>query len=288
MTSILDRVAIVGASGQLGSDLMHAFRDAAPIALDRRKVDIEQPSSVLQALRTHRPTLLINTAAYHNVDMCEAFAARAFAVNALGVDSLAAACAVAGVPFAHVSTDYVFSGDGERPYGERDEANPINVYGCSKRAGEQLMARHAREQYVFRTSGLFGTAQSAEKGLNFVERMIRGAQAGMSLRVVDDVVFSPSFTRDVADAIRRIVEKGTFGIYHVTNSGFCSWYDLAVEAISAAGLQPHVQRTKSPENAVPRRPRMSALRHDALLEASLSDLPPWQEGVASYVAAREG
>jgi len=282
----IDRVAVIGASGQLGNDLMKAFQDCGAIGLDHRLVDIEEPSSVLQALRKFKPTLVVNTAAYHNVDLCEAFPARAFAVNALAVDTLAGMCASLGIAFAHISTDYVFSGEANEPYGEEDATDPVNVYGCSKRAGEQLMRRHAKEQFVFRTSGLFGTAQSAVKGLNFVERMIRGAANASALRVVDDVTFSPSYTVHVAQAIRTIVESSRFGTYHVTNAGSCSWYDLAEEAIRAAGFEPRVERTNSDPGALPKRPRMSALRHGAMAAAGFKEMPSWRAGVEAYVAAR--
>jgi dTDP-4-dehydrorhamnose reductase len=285
MPSVIERVAVIGASGQLGTDLMREFSDVGPIALEHRVVDLEEPSSVLQALRNAKPTLLINTAAYHNVELCESFPQRAFAVNALGVDTLASICAAHGIVFAHISTDYVFSGTSDRPYGEADEANPINVYGCSKRAGEQLMSRHAREQYIFRTSGLFGTAQSS-KGPNFVERILRSAESGMPLRVVDDVTMSPSFTQHVAAGVRRIVENAPYGLYHVSNSGACTWYDLAVEAIHSSGMQRDVERIQSPTETTPRRPRMSALRHDAITAAGLTDLPDWRDAVAEYVARR--
>ncbi|HUA10109.1 MAG TPA: dTDP-4-dehydrorhamnose reductase [Candidatus Acidoferrales bacterium] len=284
--AVLDRVVIIGASGQLGSDLIKAFRDLDPVGLTHGQVDVTAPGSLLYALRRWRPTAVINTAAYHNVDQCEAFPDRAFAVNALAVDSLAALCATEGVVLCHVSTDYVFSGDSSEPYGEDDAARPINAYGCSKLSGENLMMRHAREQYIFRTSGLFGVSQTMQKGLNFVERMIRAGEESKPLRVVDDVHFSPSYTLDVARAIRRILNGSPYGTYHVTNTGVCSWYDLAEEALRAAGLETPVERIKSPQDQFPKRPAMSALRHDAICAAGIEDLPSWKDGVRAYVEER--
>jgi dTDP-4-dehydrorhamnose reductase len=204
----------------------------------------------------------------------------------LAIDSLAAHCASEGVVFCHVSTDYVFSGESSEPYGENDLARPVNAYGCSKLAGENLMRRHASEQYIFRTSGLFGISQTMQKGLNFVERMIRAAEEKKPLRVVDDVHFSPSYTVHVARAIRRILGGGSYGTYHVTNTGICSWYDLAVEAVRSAGLETQINRVASPQNQFPRRPAMSALRHDAIREAGIDDVPSWKDGVHAYVAER--
>ena len=282
------RVAILGASGQLGKELLGVFADCGPIALEHRMVDLEEPASLAHALRRHRPTLLINTAAYHNVDQCEAFPAKAFAVNTLGVDLLAGMCASAGVTFAHVSTDYVFAGDLGRAYTESDPAQPVNVYGASKLAGETLLGRHAQEHFIFRTSGLFGNAQSASKGLTFVERMLRAAKTGAPLRVVDDIVFSPSYTGHVAHAMRRILEKGEHGLYHVSNSGQCSWRELAVEAIRQAGLKANVDSVKADRSQLPRRPFYSALAHESITRAGVEGLPDWREGVAAYLRGRQG
>ncbi len=286
MDAILERIVILGAAGQLGTDLMRAFADTSAVGLNHSQLDIEEPSSVLQAIGRIRPTLIVNTAAYHNVDLCESFPQRAFAVNALAVDMLAASCACAGIPFAHVSTDYVFDGAAQMPYTETDTARPLNVYGMSKRAGEQLMGRHATEQFIFRTSGLFGTAQSTVKGPNFVERMIRAAEERKPLKVVDDITFSPSFTAHVAQTVRRIVVSEKWGLYHVSNAGQCSWYDLAAKAIEEAGLHTDLQRVASPEKQVPRRPRMSALRSTAIPAAGVAPLPRWEDAVRDYVAER--
>jgi dTDP-4-dehydrorhamnose reductase len=278
-------VAILGATGQLGRDLVRTFADLHPISFER-SVDLTDAGSLEEALERHRPSLVINTAAFHQVDRCEADPERAFAVNAFGVDRLAALCAARGIVFAHISTDYVFDGTASEPYDERAIANPLNVYGSSKLEGERLVAGHDGPHYIFRTSGLFGRHQSSSKGLTFIERMLRGAEAGTQLRVVDDIVFSPSFTGHVAPAIRRIVESGTFGLYHVTNRGFCSWYDLASEAVRQAGLSATIEATNANRAQRPRRPLFSALAHGAIERAGIEDLPDWRAGVAAYLAER--
>jgi len=278
-------VAILGATGQLGRDLVRTFADCDPISLER-SVDLTDAGSLEAALERHRPSLVVNTAAFHQVDRCEADPERAFAVNALGVDRLAALCAARGIVFAHVSTDYVFDGAASKPYDESAIAEPVNVYGRSKLEGERRVAGHGGPHYIFRTSGLFGRHQSSSKGLTFIERMLRGAEARTALRVVDDIVFSPSFTGHVAPAIRRIVESGAFGLYHVTNRGFCSWYDLASEALRQAGLSATIERAKADPEQRPRRPLFSALAHGAIERAGIEDLPDWREGVAAYLAER--
>ncbi len=279
-----ERIAIVGANGQLGRALLDAFAEEDPIALQRPEVDLEDPATLVEALERYRPSLLINTAAYHDVALCELNPKKAFEINALAVDSLAAACTAAGVVLAHVSTDYVFEGEATSPYGEDDLAIPVNVYGASKLAGEHLLARHAREHFIFRTSGLFGVHESATKGLTFVERMIRAAGAGTPLKVVDNIHFSPSYVPHVVAAMWRIIELGAYGTYHVTNAGVCSWYDLAEEAIRQAGISATIERVQADPTQTPRRPRYSALAHRGIERLGIADLPDWRQGVADYLA----
>jgi dTDP-4-dehydrorhamnose reductase len=284
---VSERIAIFGSSGQLGRALFDAFDDADPIELQRPEIEIEDPRSLSEALARYRPTIAINTTAYHDVAVCEEDPKTAFEINALGVDALAAACAAAGVVFAHISSNYVFGGEATTPYAEDDRAVPINVYGASKLAGEHLLARHAREHYVFRTSALYGIHPSRSKGLTFIERMLREAGEGAPLQAVDNVVFSPSYVDHVAAAIRRIIDHGVYGTYHVTNTGMCSWYELAEEAIRQAGIPATLERTQvDPATQRPRRPLFSALAHRSIEREGIVDLPDWREGVADYLAVR--
>jgi dTDP-4-dehydrorhamnose reductase len=283
---VSERIAIVGANGQLGRALLDAFAEEDPIALQRPEVDLEDPATLVEALDRYRPSLLINTAAYHDVALCEVNPLKAFEINAHAVDALAAACAAAGVVFAHISTDYVFDGEASTPYGEDDLPGPINVYGVSKLAGEHLLARHAHEHFIFRTSGLFGIHQSANKGLTFVERMLRAAGAGTPLKVVDNIEFSPSYVPHVVAAMWRIIEHGAYGTYHVTNTGVCSWYDLAEEAIRQAGFTATIERVQADPLQTPRRPLYSALAHRGIERLGIPDLPDWRQGVADYLSVR--
>ncbi|HET9030473.1 MAG TPA: dTDP-4-dehydrorhamnose reductase, partial [Candidatus Aquilonibacter sp.] len=249
MTSILDRVLILGAKGQLGADLMETFADVRPVAIDRKFVDVEDGDALNVMMKTHRPTLVINATAYHQVDQCELHPERAFAVNAFAVDRLAALCSIAGSAFLTVSSDYVFDGALGRAYREDDARAPLNAYGASKAAGEMLVPRHGPRYFIVRTSGLFGHLQSSVKGLTFIERMLQMAEGGKPIRVVDDIVFSPSYTPHVARGIRAMVESERFGVYHVTNSGACSWYDFAAEAFRRAGLNPDFAPSKTDPSA---------------------------------------
>ena len=287
MNPMLERIVILGAKGQLGADLLEAVADVKPIGIERKFVDVEDADAVAVMMRTHRPTLVVNATAYHQVDLCELHPERAFAVNALAVDRLAALCALSGSAFLTVSSDYVFDGTLGRAYREDDMPRPLSVYGASKAAGEMLVPRHGPRYFIVRTSGLFGHLQSSVKGLTFIERMLRMAEEGKPIRVVDDIVFSPSYTPHVARAIRAIVESERFGLYHVTNAGSCSWYEFAAEAFACAGLQPDFQASKTdPKAGYVRRPAYSPLEGAAMREAGLPSLPDWRDAVRDYVTHR--
>lgn len=282
------KIVIIGAAGQLGSDLMDAFAKDAPIALDRKLFDIEEPTAMAKMLVQYEPELVINTAAFHNVELCETRPDRAMAINGLAVDALAMQCASAGATFAHVSTDYVFGGEADRPYRETDATNPINAYGISKLAGELFVRRASPKHFIFRTSGLYGIRGSSTKGYTFIERMLENAAAGKPLRVVDDVTFSPSYTRHVARTIAGVVATNAYGTYHVTNAGACTWFEFASEIFQQAGLAPDLSRTT--QDAFPslaRRPRYSALAHAALETLRTENVPTWQDGVREYLSERD-
>ncbi len=279
-------VAIIGASGQLGSELVTAFGPRA-IAVPRAAVDIERTESVLAMLERYRPAVAINTAAYHNVELCETTPERAFAVNALAVDRLASACTLAGTRLVHVSTDYVFSGDLGRPYTETDAALPRNAYGASKLAGEYLVRRHGAQHAIVRTSGLYGRAGSSVKGYTFVERVLGQAERGEPIRVVTDVTFSPTYCVDAAHTIRALVDAAIGGTFHVTNAGACTWYAFAEAALAEAGYEARVEPTTSDRfPSWAQRPAYSALAHDALAAAGITVPRGWREGLRAYIASR--
>ncbi|MBV8151115.1 MAG: dTDP-4-dehydrorhamnose reductase [Candidatus Eremiobacteraeota bacterium] len=281
----LERVAIIGARGQLGARLLEVFADCEPIALNRPALDVEDAEAIVEAVRRYRPSVVIDTAAFHDVGQCEQHPARAFAVNAVAVEHLGAACALAGATLVFISTDYVFDGQARAPYAEHDEPRPQTVYGISKRAGELLALRYPAS-YVVRTSGLFGPGGSRVKGPTFIERIIAQARRGEALRVVDDIVFSPSYAPDVARLIRAVLERGEPGIYHLTSEGACSWYEFARAALRIAGYSAPIaavsHRAFDPSL---RRPLYSALAHDALRRAGIQEPPSWLDALAVYVAA---
>ena len=286
--SLFERIVIVGAGGQLGTDLMSALADYRPIAANRAAYDLGNHDSMRALVARFRPSLVVNTAAYHNVEHCEIYPDRALAINATAVDALAAVCALAGTAFAHVSTDYVFDGRIDRPYREDDGVNPISAYGVSKAAGEQLVRRHGGRHFIFRTSGLYGRAGSSTKGYTFVERVLGQAERGEPIRVVNDMTFSPSYTKDVAATMRAIFGKGTFGTYHITNAGHCTWFEFATEALRLAGLQSSDFEPVSYRSfdQYIGRPAFSALELGALAREGIALPPDWKAGLAAYIDER--
>ena len=287
MSGAIQRVAIVGSSGQLGHDLVDAFQDVQVFGLAHEDVSIEDAASVERSLDQAAPQVLINTAAYHHVARCETHPREALLINAIGVANLAHACARRGIIFATLSTDYVFDGLKGSPYTEWDEPRPLSVYGLSKLAGEMLAIGATPAHYVFRTSGLFGKLGSKSKGYTFIDKILQQARDGSPMSVVTDMIFSPSYTKHVARTIRAVIERGPFGLYHVTNSGSCTWYEFAAQAVAASGMQAEITPMESAQwNDGVRRPANSALAHEALHAAGIHELPHWKDAVAEYIAER--
>jgi dTDP-4-dehydrorhamnose reductase len=281
------RVLVIGSSGQLGAELIGAFEGAHVTGLDHTAIEIESTASIERALQEYRPDVVVNTAAFHNVELCETQPERAFAVNALAVDELAKQASSAGARLVQLSTDYVFDGTSRVPYVENDPIGPLSVYAASKAAGEQFASRRDARHVIVRTSGLYGIRGSRSKGHTFIDRMLARAEAGEALDVVADVVFSPSYARHVAQAIARVVALDAGGIYHVTNSGSCSWYEFAQEIFRQANVAPELRTTTAAQFASKvKRPAFSALAHAAMERAGLPPMPPWQEGIREYLRDR--
>lgn len=283
----MSTVLIFGGTGQIGSELRCIFADRKVIAPSHGELPLENKAAVASALDRERPELVINATAYHQLDQCDRNPEVAFEVNALAVGAVAKACAERGIRFAHIGTDYVFSGTNSAPYTEDDRESPLNVYGVSKLAGERYAFNANRQTVIFRVSGVFGRSGYSNKGPSFVERMISLAEKGEPIRVVDNVFFSPTYAPHAAATMRAVLEREASGLFHLTSAGMCSWHDLAVEAIAAAGLSASVERTKysNDDNAI-KRPMCSALAHGELQRRGYTSPPTWQSGVAEYVAAR--
>jgi len=283
------RCVLLGAAGQLGFDLARSFDlPGALLPLTRAELDVLDAGAVLRVLRDLRPTHVVNTTAYNLVDRAEDDRDAAFALNARAVGALAMVCEDLGATLAHFSTDYVFAGDRSTPYREHDLPGPISVYGASKLEGERL-ALTAPGAFVFRVCGLFGVARSAGKGgTNFVETMLRLAREGRAIRVVRDQVLTPSYTRDLAPKVWRVLARGEPGVYHLTSGGATSWYDFAREVFRLSGLSPSLTPVTAAEfGARARRPAYSVLAHERLAALGEDDLRPWPEALAAYLRERE-
>lgn len=282
------KIAILGSNGQFGTDLCRRLAGDQVSALTRADFDLCDASRAAQVLGAIRPQVVINTTAYHRVDEIEGRADLAFAVNAVAVESLARWCAANDAALVHMSTDYVFRGDVPSPRREGDPAEPLSVYGVSKLAGEHLVRIACPRHFVVRTSGLYGRGGSAGKGgANFVELMLRLGREGKAIRVVQDQVLTPTYTVDLADALSRLIRTDRYGLYHVTNSGACSWFEFAAAIFELAGMKADLSPTTAKEyGSRAARPAYSAFAHEALLAAGLPELPHWRDALGRYLKSR--
>lgn len=274
------RALVAGAAGQLGRELVTRLGDGLAWAGDSGELDITDAAAVTALVTRVRPDVVFNAAAYNRVDAAEAEPERAFAVNALGPQALAVAARDVGALMLHVSTDYVFDGAASRPYREDDPTRPLSVYGASKLEGERLVAASGAEALVVRTSGVLGRGGSAQKGGSFVDRILEQARAGKPLRVVSDQVFAPTLAGDLADALLALARHGARGLLHVTNDGSCSWHQLAVAALAAAGLAAPVAAITAAELRLPaRRPVYSVLDTSRYRALGLPPLRHWKQAL---------
>ncbi|NCO36061.1 MAG: dTDP-4-dehydrorhamnose reductase [Armatimonadetes bacterium CG2_30_59_28] len=281
------RILLFGGGGQLGIDLQSAFSGHGLAVPAKEECPIEELGNVTQLIEQTDADLVVNAAAYTRVDDCEANPQLAFAVNAIGVRNIALASRVAGIPLVHFSTDYVFNGQRGYPYIERDAPDPLSVYGVSKLAGERFLRHVVPEWLLIRTSALFGPGSGDQAGSNFVEAILRKAGAGETLRVVDDQVSAPTFSRDLAEKTAELVESGARGTYHVTNQGACSFLHFAQTIVEMAGLNATVEATSSEELHLPApRPPYSVLENRQLRLDGYSPLRPWDEALQEYLGER--
>jgi dTDP-4-dehydrorhamnose reductase len=284
------KIAIFGIQGQLGRDLELALSDFHVIPMLYEEVNITDDEAVGKSVTNATPDWVVNAAAMTHVDKCETEERRAYDVNALGARYVARAAREVGARLVHVSTDYVFDGTKEGPYVETDAPRPLNVYGTTKLAGERFVQTECPTCYVVRTSGLYGTHESWEKRLNFVETMIGLSREKTLLKVVRDELVTPTFTEDLAVHIRRIIEKSPpAGIYHATNEGGCSWFDFATEIFRQTSTPIALQGITSAEWGAPaKRPANSVLENAALKEAGLNEFADWRDALQRYLVKRSG
>lgn len=276
------RVLVTGARGMLGQALCRCLSgEHAVIAATKEEFDITDEAATRKAIRAAQPEVVIHAAAYTRVDDAEAQRETAFAVNARGTRHVAQGCEDAGARLIYVSTDYIFDGKKGRPYVETDPPSPLGVYGASKLEGEREASRLGARSLIVRSSWLFGPA-----GPNFVRAIYTRAGEGGALRVVEDQEGSPTYSRDLAEAIARLLSVGAWGIVHVANGGHCTWFQFASAILEETDLK-HVSLTPISTDAFQRpapRPSYSVL--DTARYASLTghSLRPWREALREYLA----
>jgi dTDP-4-dehydrorhamnose reductase len=278
------KILVVGASGQLGQEFFKLRTRHELVALAHADVEVEAPESVQAVMERHRPQVVVNLASYNKVDEAEDRPERALGVNALGAFHVARAAARVDAAVVFISTDYVFGEDGgrQRPYGESDAPGPIGVYGVSKLAGEHLVRMANPRHFIIRTCGLYGVVTS-HKGWTFPELMLKKAQAGEKLRVVQNQVLTPTYTFDLVRAILAVVEKDQPGLYHLTSAGACSWYEFARATLELAGVKAEIEPVSAESFAArARRPAYSVLANERLASLGLEKLRPWPEALKAY------
>ncbi len=299
-------ILITGACGMLGRDLVEVLsKEHEVVGLDIRgqisdiryqkciKADITKKEEIIKVICDEKPEVVIHAAAYTDVDGCEKNEDLAYRINGTGTQNVALACKECKAVMAYISTDFVFDGEKKEPYLESDEPYPLNVYGKSKLEGERHISSLLEKYFIIRTSWLFG-----EHRKNFVDTILKLAQEKKKLRVVNDQIGSPTYTKDLAHAIKRLfnvthnssfITHNLFGIYHISNSGSCSWYEFAQEIIRISDIRCQMSDIKllpipsEESNRPARRPKFSVLNNSHYIETVGKSLRPWQEALKEYL-----
>ncbi len=277
------KILVIGSTGMLAFDLIKVFsNDYEIIKAVHSDFDVADKIATENFIKNCAPNLIINAAAYHKTEECELNPEKSFAVNAIGAFNVAKATREIGAKIIFISTDYVFDGNKEY-FTESDIPNPLNVYGTSKLAGENLTKIANENYFIIRTSWLFGIHKSG-KGNNFVTLMLEKAKNDENIKVVDDQFGSPTYTYDLAAKIKELIDKNvSSGIYHITNSDSCSWYEFARKIFRLSNLKPNLERIKSGDGPSKiKRPKCSVLISENLKKQGVENLRPWQEALSSY------
>ncbi len=273
------RIALTGPDGMLGHDIRNVFADNELIGLALHDLDITDLDNTVSAIKRIRPDYLIHTAAYTDVDGSELDPEKAYLVNGTGTRNVTMACEEAGCPIIYISSDYVFDGTKKEPYSEWDAPNPINRYGISKLMGERFVSSLTNRFYIVRTSWLYG-----KNGKNFVDTITRLLPEKEEINVVDDQTGSPTFTYDLAVKLKELVGRG-YGIYHITNSSYCSWYEFASGIAGLKSSKTRIKPVTSDKFSRPaRRPAFSALDNTMLRLEGIRQPRHWKEALKHYMS----
>jgi dTDP-4-dehydrorhamnose reductase len=285
-----ERIAIFGSGGQLGVELMSEFaaRGYQVTGFERATVDITDAVQVERTIAEFDPAIVINSAAYNQVDVSEKEPQAAFLINGLAVRNIAMACRQADARLVHFSTDYVFDGRAGRAYREEDETHPLGAYAVSKLAGELYARAYLDSPLIVRTSGVFGPGGLATARGNFVELMLRLASQGQTIRVVEDHVASPTYAPALAARVADMVQRKITGVIHAGGGTPISWFDWAAKIFNAAGLKPPLKPTNEREfRTAARRPKYSALFNGKMESLGIPPMPTLDEAIRDYMHARQ-
>lgn len=284
------KVVVFGSGGQLGVELVREFnsRGYSVEGFERTDVDIGDAARVEHVLAQADPEIVLNSAAYNQVDVAEKEPLPAFLANAMGVRNLAMACRQLDATLVHFSTDYVFDGTAARAYTEEDRTRPLGAYGVSKLAGEMYAQAYLEQPLVIRTCGVFGPGGLRTARGNFIETMLRLATANRPIRVVEDHVASPTYAPLLAARAADLVERKQRGLFHVGGGTPASWFEFAQLIFRVAGLRPELQPTNEREyRTAARRPKYSALSNGKMERCGIDPMPPLEKAVEMYLKARE-
>ena len=285
------KVFLIGVDGQLGTDIEQFFTSKGLEVhglIGLKEIDICDHDDSLDKIASSKPDLVINTAAFHDVDLCEDKTEQTFKVNIDGVKNIAGICKEMDIPLMHFSTDYVFDGSKGSPYLEDDCPGPLSIYAISKYGGERVLQYMLDKYYLVRLSGLYGHAGCTGKGnMNFIEIMLKLAESKKEIKVVDDQILTPTSTADVAEKLYELIITGKYGLYHMTNTGSCSWFEFACEIFKLMEINVDVVPVSSEEfGAKAARPEYSVLDNSNLRKLGIDDLRNWKEALGDYLEKR--
>ena len=274
------KILITGAYGMLGSDFREVLKDNELIITGSKDLDITKENNVLQFIEDKKPEIVINAAAYTNVDNCETDYDNAYLVNAIGPKNLAVACNKLNIPLIHVSTDYVFDGSKTTPLSEEDKLGPKTAYGKTKLEGEKLVQENTKKYFILRTAWLFGI-----NGKNFVKTMINLSKKNNLLKVVNDQKGCPTYCYDLAMAIKQLLNSDKYGIYHLTNKGELSWYDFAKKIFELSNITINVKPVSTEEFPRPApRPHYSVLSNQKWINAGFTPMRNYEDALKDYLS----
>jgi dTDP-4-dehydrorhamnose reductase len=279
------KIAIVGANGQLGSDLAEVLSaDHEVIGLRHADIEITDIDSVKNVISSLKPDIILNTAAYHIVPEAEQFPDKAFQINGTGVLNLAMVCEDTGTRLVHYSTDYVFDGAKQKPYIEDDRPNPLNVYASTKLSGEYFASNYCNKSFVIRVSGIYGKVPCRAKGGNFITTMIKLAREKPEVRVVNDEILTPTPTYHIAKNTAALIKTDVFGLYHMSCEGEVSWYEFARTIWDVMKIQtPLYPASVKDFPVVVKRPYYSVLENNNLKKIGINKMPEWKESLINFL-----